>query len=162
MPKTYKIPEFSLSWLTTNYDEHPYGDLFWHLFWGIVIGASIVYSIFTKDFLFLVISFIALFFFFHPIFYENRELKVVINQNGVYINDKKYNWEDIIGFEIFKIGDKFFLYFVPRSIFQVGPVIPIETFAVDIEELRKILNRFLDEYEDAVPVWELIYRNFFK
>ncbi len=162
MAKEDRIPSFSFSWVTTSHDEHPYGDILWHLFWGVVVGASILYSIIAKDFLFLVISFIALFFFFHPIFYETKELKIVLNQEGISINNKKYTWDEIIGFEIFKIEDKYYLYFVPKHIFTIGAIIPIEEFLIDMEELRKTLREFLDEYEEAVPKWELMYRRFFR
>lgn len=162
MPKLDKIPDFSFSWITTSHDDHPYGDLLWHLFWGIVIGASILYSIIAKDFLFLIISFIGLFFFFHPIFYESTDLKIVLNQEGIFINNKKYTWDDIIGFEITKIGNKYYLYFVPKHFFSVGKILPIDEFNDDIEKIRNILRSFLDEYEEAIPKWELIYRKFFK
>ena len=162
MAKTEKIPKFYFSWLTTTHDEHPYGDILWHLFWGVVIGASIIYSIFSKDFLFLVISLIGLFFFFHPVFYESNDLKVTISNDGIFINNRKYNWENIIGFEILKIGEKFYLYFIPKNIFMVGPIIPLEEFLVNIDELRKTLEVFLDEYENSIPKWEVLYRKFFK
>lgn len=162
MAKIEKIPEFSFSWLTTSHDEHPYGDILWHLFWGIVIGASILYSIISKDFLFLIISFIGLFFFFHPIFYEKTDLRISISNQGVIINDSKYSWDEIRGFEILKIGDKFYLYFIPKNIFMLGPIIPLEEFTVNIDEIRKTLGGFLDEYENAVPKWEILYRTFFK
>lgn len=162
MPKENRIPSFSFSWLTTSHDEHPYGDILWHLFWGIVIGASILYSIISKDFLFLVISLIGLFFFFHPVFYEPQEVKVILNQEGVFVNNKKYSWDEIIGFEIFKIGDRYYIYFVPKHIFSIGATVPLEDYIIDIEELRRVLKTFLDEYEEAVPKWELIYRRFLK
>lgn len=161
MPKVENIPQFSLTWTTTSHDEHPYGDLLWHLFWGIVIGFSISYAIISKDFLYLVISLIALFFFFHPIFYEEKELKIRIDESGIYIDDKKYNWENIIGFEIAKIKNKFYLYFVPKHILTVGPLIPIEDY-LDPEDIRKQLRKFLDEYEEAIAFWDLIYRKYFQ
>lgn len=161
MPKTENIPEFSLSWTTASHDEHPYGDLMWHLFWGIVIGFSILYSIISKDFLYLVISLIALFFFFHPIFYEEKEIKIKIDQTGIYINDKKHSWEDIIGFEILKIKNRFYLYFIPKHFLAVGPCLPLEDY-FSPEEIRGILRKFLDEYENSVALWEIIYRKYFQ
>ncbi len=161
MPKTEDIPKFSLSWTTLSHDEHPYGDILWHLFWGIVIGFSILYAIISKDFLYLVISLIALFFFFHPIFYEEKELKIKIDQTGIYVDEKKYNWEDIIGFEILKIKNKVYLYFIPKHIFAIGPIIPFEDY-ISYEEVRKILRQFLDEYENSVALWEIIYRKYFQ
>ncbi len=154
------IPKFEYSWTTLSHYEHPYGDILWHLFWGIVVGASILYSIIVKDFLYLVISFIALFFFFHPAFYEPKELRIKINNEGLYVNNKFYKWDDILGFEIFQGGDRYFIYFVPKGFMKIGQSIPLE-FYLDVEEIRETLNQFLDEYEESIPLWEIWYRKFF-
>ncbi|MFZ8847820.1 MAG: hypothetical protein ACO2O4_01060 [Minisyncoccia bacterium] len=160
MAKNKNIPKFHFSWSTLSHYEHPYGDLLWHLFWGIVIGASIIYSIIAKDFLFLVISLIGLFFFFHPVFYEPTELRIKLNENGIYINNKFYSWDEIVGFEIFYEGDRTFIYFVPKAFLRIGPVIPLEMY-LNVDEIRNYLIQFLDEYEDSIPLWEILYRRFF-
>ncbi len=160
MAKNKNVPKFHFSWNTLSHYEHPYGDLFWHLFWGIVIGASIIYAIITKDFLYLIISLIGLFFFFHPIFYEPIELRIRLNEEGVYINNKFYSWDDIVGFEIFHEGDRAFIYFVPKGFLKIGPVIPLEMY-LNIDEVRSYLIQFLDEYENSIPLWEIFYRRFF-
>jgi len=160
MPKNKNIPVFNYSWTTLSHYEHPYGDLLWHLFWGVVIGASIVYAIVVKDFLYLVISFIGLFFFFHPFFYEPTELRIRLNEEGIYINNKFYSWDEIMGFEIFFAGDRNFIYFVPKEFFKIGPVVPLETY-LNADEIREHLIQFLDEYEESIPLWEIVYRRFF-
>ena len=77
-----------IKWKTYNHIHHPYGDLLWHLFWGMVVGATLIWAILSYDFWLLIISFIALIFFFHPKFYEPKLMEIKITEEGVFINKK--------------------------------------------------------------------------
>jgi len=161
MAKEHYRPNFNISWRTTSHYSHPFGDLLWHLFWGIIVGFSLLYSILVKDFLFLVISLIALIFFFHPFFYEPSDLVINLNKEGVTINHNFYSWDEFMGFEIFNNEDRFFIYLIPKQILHPGVTLPLEWY-MDFQEIKKNLNEFLDEYDGAVPLWEKWYRKFLK
>jgi hypothetical protein len=162
MAKEHYRPDFNISWRTISHYSHPLGDIMWHLLWGIVVGFSIFYSIFAKDFLFLVIAIIALIFFFHPFVYESiTNLDITLDKKGVTINHNFYPWEDFIGFEVFNNEERFFIYLIHKQPLHMGITLPLEWY-MDFQEIKKILNEFLDEYDGAVPFWEKWYRNFLK
>jgi hypothetical protein len=161
MARTDYVPDFRFSWRTLSHYNHPYGDLLWHLFWGVVVGGSIIYSIIVKDFLFLIISFFALIFFFHPFFYEPTELRIVIDKRGVELNNSLYSWEDFDGFELIHNGDRHILVLISKHTFHHGVHLPLEDY-VDLENLRLTLRQFLREYANAVTIFDRWYRNIFK
>ncbi|MCS7184207.1 MAG: hypothetical protein NZ866_02575 [Patescibacteria group bacterium] len=154
-------PNFKFRWLTLSHNDDPYGDIFWHIFWGIIIFISITYSIIIKDFLFLILALIALIFFFHPFFYQNIELDIILDSSGIKINHNFYRWEEFDGFEIFSNGERYWLYFLSKQPLHFGLSLPLEKY-LPIEEIRSNLRQFLNEYINAVPWWERWYRNFFK
>ncbi|MER3407151.1 MAG: hypothetical protein C4278_01875 [Patescibacteria group bacterium] len=153
--------KFEVKWAAYNFIVHPFGDLLWHLFWGIVLGISIAYFIFNLDYWGLVLSLIALIFFFHPFFYKPKLMEIKINNEGIFINNKKYNWTDFDGFEIFSNGLRTYVYFLPANPLSFGFSVPIEEFFVDKEDVRKALNVYLDEYKNVVPIGEILFRTFF-
>lgn len=161
MAKTDYVPEFRFSWQTLSHYSHPYGDLLWHLFWGVVVGGSIIYAVIAKDFLLLVISFFALIFFFHPFFYEPTELKIVVDKRGTTLNNRLYAWEDFEGFEVIHNGDRYILVLIPKSALHHGVHLPLEDH-VALDELRLTLRQFLREYANATTVFDRWYRNIFK
>lgn len=154
-------PKFNFNWTTQSHYLDPYGDILWHIFWGLVVGISIIYSIIIKDFLFLIIALISLIFFFHPFFYESLELDIKLDPSGIKVNQNFYKWEDFIGFEIFHNGERYLIYFIPKQLLHFGLTLPLEKY-LPVEEIRNILREFLDEYINAVPIWERWYRNYFK
>lgn len=154
-------PKFNFKWSTLSHYKDPYGDILWHIFWGIVVAVSIIYSIIIKDFLFLIISLIALIFFFHPFFYENIELFISLDSTGIKVNENFYKWDEFMGFEIFSNGERYLIYLIAKQPLHFGLTLPLENY-LPIEEIRATLREFLDEYTNAVPAWERWYRNFFK
>ncbi|GIW65814.1 MAG: hypothetical protein KatS3mg094_333 [Candidatus Parcubacteria bacterium] len=154
-------PKINFQWRSLSHYDDPYGDILWHIFWGIVIFISIIYSIITKDFLFLILTLIALIFFFHPFFYESIELDIEINSSGIKVNNNFYNWDEFMGFEIFYNKERYLIYFISKNYFHPGLTVPLETY-LNVEEIRNKLREILDEYVNAVPWWEKWYRNFFK
>jgi hypothetical protein len=50
-----------IKWKTYSHLDHPYGDLLWHLFCGIIVGGTLIWAILAHDFWLLIISFIAFF-----------------------------------------------------------------------------------------------------
>lgn len=161
MAKTEHMPDFSFKWSTVSHYEDPYDNPLWSISWGIVVVGSIIYSIIFKDFLFLIISFMGLIFFFHPIFYVPNMINIEINKNCINYNGKIYKWEDIEGFEIFNDGIRNCIYFVFKNKLHPGFSVPLEDY-ISLEDLRATLKKFLSEYEDAVPFYEKLFRNLFK
>ncbi|MEK7673902.1 MAG: hypothetical protein AAB371_01745 [Patescibacteria group bacterium] len=161
MPKLEELKDFEIRWSTLNHYEHPYGDILWHLFWGVIIGASIIYSIFATDFLFLVIALFALIFFFHPFFYETDELVISLSKEGIRINKKFHSWNEYEGFEFFHNGSRFFMYLVPKVLTHFGLTIPLDDF-VEHEEIRTTMRLFLKEYSGAISIFDKWYRAIFR
>ena len=149
-----------IKWKTYNHIHHPYGDLLWHLFWGMVVGATLIWAILSYDFWLLIISFIALIFFFHPKFYEPKLMEIKITEEGVFINKKFYPWKKFYGFEIFSNSYRKFVFLLPNN-FSFGLHFPLEEFFVSEEEVRNFIKQFLEEYQGKVPVLDKLYRSFY-
>jgi hypothetical protein len=154
------MPPFELRWKTYNHIQHFYGDLIWHLFWGIIIGILFIQAILNFDFWLLVINIIALVFFFHPGFYEPKLMDIRLTNEGVFIDKKFYSWEKFVAFEIFDNGFRKFVFLVPKGI-SLGIHFPIEEFFVSEEEVRKALKQILEEAKGSVPLFDKIYRALF-
>lgn len=161
MPKLEELEEFNISWNTLNHYEHPYGDILWHLFWGIIIGGSIIFSIIANDFLFLIIALFALIFFFHPFFYETDALSVSLTNRGIKINNRFHSWGEYDGFEFFHNGSRYFMHLIPQVFTRFGLTIPLDDF-VSREEIRTIARQFLKEYSGAVSIFDRLYRYIFR
>ncbi|MCS7200617.1 MAG: AsmA family protein [Patescibacteria group bacterium] len=151
---------FQLKWKTFTHINHPYGDLVWHLFWGIIIGIFSAYAIFYHDYWLLIVSLIALIFFFHPKFYEPRLMTIILTSEGVQIDKKFYPWKKFSQFEVFGNNRRRFIFLVPNHL-SVGIHFPLETFFVDDQEVINFLKKFLKETSDSVPIFLRIYRQFF-
>ena len=149
-----------IRWKTYSHIQHPYGDLLWHLFWGIIIGATLIWAIINHDFWLLIITFIALVFFFHPKFYEPKLMDIKINDKGIYINKKYYPWKDFYGFEIFNNGYRKFIFLFPNKL-SFGLHFPLEEFFISEEEVKNFLNKFLEERQGKVPILDKLYRSFY-
>ena len=151
---------FELKWKTYSHIQHPYGDLLWHLFWGIIIGILIITAILNHDFWLLVIASIALVFFFHPEFYKPKLIDVKLTEKGVYLNTKFYPWKKFYAFEIFDNGFRKFIFLFTKRV-SFGIHFPLEEFFVSETEVRDFLKQFLEEHQGKVPLTERLYRNFF-
>jgi len=149
-----------IKWKTYSHIYHPYGDLIWHLFWGVVIGATLVWAISARDFWLLVVSFLALIFFFHPKFYEPKLMEIKMNEKGIFIDKKFYPWEKFHGFEIFSNELRKFVFLFPNKI-SLGLHFPLEEFFVSEEEVRNFMKKFLEEYQGKVPFLDRLYRSFY-
>lgn len=157
-----KRPKFRFEWKAPHFIESPFGHFLWHIFWAVVIAVAVIYAILNQDFLGVVVSILAFVFFFHPFFHQPQLVKVILNEEGFWVDDHFYPWEDFSGFEFFDNGERLFLFLVPKHFFHPGVHFPIDSEEVDIEELKKILNQFLDEYEGAVGFFEKFYRVFWR
>jgi hypothetical protein len=149
-----------IKWKTYSHIYHPYGDLIWHLFWGIVVGISLVLGILNSDFWLLVISFLALIFFFHPKFYEPKLMEIRMNEDGIFIDKKFYPWKKFYGFEIFDNGFRKFIFLLPNG-FSLGLHFPLEEFFVSEDEVRNFMKKFLEEYQGKVTILDKLYRSFY-
>ncbi len=147
-------------WHTKSHIDHFYGDLIWHLFWGIVVGICLITSIITKNFWLLITGLMALILFFHPKFYQETELDITINEEGVEINNRFHPWKEFAGFEIFHSAYRSYIFLIPAKTFSFGIHIPVDEH-LNLEEIKKIFNKYLDEYENAVGIFDKIYRGFF-
>jgi hypothetical protein len=149
-----------IKWKTYSHIHHPYGDLIWHLFWGIVVGSTLIWAILARDFWLLVVSFLALIFFFHPKFYEPKLMEIKMNEEGIFIDKKFYPWKKFYAFEIFDNGLRKFVFLFPNK-FSFGLHFPLEEFFVSEEEVRNFMKKFLEEYQGKVPILDKLYRSFY-
>jgi len=149
-----------IRWKTYSHIDHPYGDLLWHLFWGVIVGGTLIWAIFTSNFWLLVISLFALIFFFHPKFYEPKLMEIKMNEEGVFINQKFYPWKNFYAFEIFDNGIRKFIFLFPNKL-SFGLHFPLEEFFVSEEEVKNFLKKFLEEYQGKVPILDKLYRSFY-
>jgi len=149
-----------IKWKTYSHIYHPSGDLTWHLFWGIIVGATLILAILKLNFWLLVISFFALIFFFHPKFYEPKLMEIKMNEEGVFIDKKFYPWKNFHGFEIFDNGLRKFIFLFPNK-FSFGLHFPLEEFFVSEEEVKNFIKQFLEEYQGKVPILDKLYRSFY-
>ncbi len=149
-----------IRWKTYSHIHHPYGDLLWHLFWGVIVGITIITAIFSNDFWLLIIGLIALIFFFHPTFYEPRLMDIKLTDKGIHLDKKFYPWKKFYAFEIFDNGFRKFIFLFTNH-FSFGLHFPLEEFFVNEEEVREFLKKFLEEYQGKVPITEKLYRSFF-
>jgi hypothetical protein len=152
---------FEIKWVTYNFISHPFGDLVWHLITGFFAGAFILYSVLTSDYWAMVVGILSFIFFFHPVFYDPKLMEIKINNEGITVDGKLYEWHEFDGFEIFSSHLRDYVYLVPHSRFKMGFDIPIEDFFVDKEEVRKKLNIYLDEYKNIVPPLHQFFRAIF-
>jgi len=153
--------KFRLRWVTYNFVFHPYGDILWHLITGLIAGGFLVYSIIYSDYWSLIISLLSLIFFFHPRFYEPKLIEIEIDEEGIIVDGKKYEWKYFDGFEIFSNGVREYVYLVPHSGYRIGFDLPIENFFVTTEEVREKLNIYLDEYVNVIPFTHRLFRFIF-
>jgi hypothetical protein len=149
-----------IRWKTYSHIDHPYGDLLWHLFWGVIVGGTLIWAIFTSNFWLLVISLFALIFFFHPKFYEPKLMEIKMNEEGVFIDKKFYPWKNFYAFEIFDNGIRKFIFLFPTKL-SFGLHFPLEEFFVSEEEVKNFLKQFLEEYQGKVPILDKLYRSFY-
>jgi hypothetical protein len=155
------MKKFRYEWHTHSHVDHPFGDLIWHLFWGIVIGFFLINAIISKSYWLLISSLMALVLFFHPTFYHPTTTSVIITEEGIEVDGKFYPWNKFAGFEIFKSPHRYYIFLVPKRKFGLGLHVPIDSEKVDIEKLREDLNYYLDEYQNAITFFDKIYRGLF-
>jgi hypothetical protein len=149
-----------IKWKTYSHIYHPYGDLVWHLFWGIIVGGTLIWAILRADFWLLVISFLALIFFFHPKFYEPKLMEIKMNEEGIFIDKKFYPWKKFYAFEIFDNGLRKFVFLFPKR-FSFGLHFPLEEFFVSEDEVKDFMKKFLEEHQGKVPILDKLYRSFY-
>lgn len=151
---------FELKWKTYTHINHPYGDLIWHLFWGIIIGIISAYAIFYHDYWLFIISLIALVFFFHPKFYEPRLMTIKLNAEGIQIDQKFYPWTKFSHFEVFENKQRRFIFLIPKRL-STGIHFPLENFFIEDEEIINAFKKNLIQTNNSVPIFIRIYRIFF-
>ncbi len=151
---------FELKWKTYNHIYHPYGDLIWHFFWGVIVGITFLQAILNYDFWLLVISIISLILFFTPNFYQPQIMEIKLTHEGVFIDKNFYPWNKFTAFEIFENEIRKFVFLVPSG-FSFGIHFPLEEFFVTEEEVREKLKQILPEATNSVPLFDKLYRFFF-
>lgn len=149
-----------IRWKTYSHIFNPYGNLIWHLFWGIVLGICYVLAILNYDFWLLVFSILALIFFFYPDFYKPQLLEIKLTKDGFFIDEKFYPWIDFTHFEIFGNEFRKFVYISSEKT-KRGVHFPLEEFFVSEEKVKSFISQFLKEKTDLVPFLDKLYRNIF-
>lgn len=115
----------------------------WYIWAGIIVVTLVGYSIFSSNFLFGLITIIAALtiLMFHR---NNEKIDFKITQDGIFVNDKFYNYDSLINFYIiYNPPTVKSLYFEPKSFLQ--PRIPIFLADQDPLKIREVLLQYLEE-----------------
>jgi hypothetical protein len=143
-------------WTTFDYIHEPKSP-FWYLFWGFILGGSLIYAILSQNFLFAIILVIGLIFIFYSEFQKPKILYVELDDKKIKINDEIFNLNDYYCFSIFKIRDRFFLEIYPKSFFKKEIHIAIPEHLV--ENIRKDLLKIIKERKQEPRILTSIFRH---
>ncbi|HNW96663.1 MAG TPA: hypothetical protein PKL20_02365 [Candidatus Paceibacterota bacterium] len=121
--------------------------LFWYL--GIVVLAIIliIFAIIQKNYLFLAILILTLGVYYLINRQGAQEYFIKINNQDITIDEKKFPYEEILGFGYFEKLDKEYLVFETSSIAQKYILVPLKK---DKDKIFEFLRKFVPEkqYEE--------------
>jgi uncharacterized membrane protein YobD (UPF0266 family) len=116
----------------------------------LILGASFTYSIISKNYLFSMIIFLAVFIYYFETKNKNKEKietkeDFYILEDGILINDEFINWDTIKEFYIIYSPEEKIkkIYFQLQNI--LTPRIFVNIEEEDPNEIRNILNEYLEE-----------------
>lgn len=160
--KTAKTPahygKALLSWEVPEFEQYARGH-WWYITAISIAAASVIYALYTKNFLFaFIIIILAVIIFLHHTS-EPLNLRVAITELGILVNNKFYRFRDITSFWI--------IYEPPLTknlYFQIDvslqPPLSISLDKVDPLEVRRILLQHLAEdlEKKEEPLSDLLWR----
>ncbi len=115
----------------------------WYILGGIVVILFLIYSAFTANFLFALITIISALTIM--LFQQNNnDVDFKITEDGIIVNNKFYEYKEIKNFYIiYEPPEIKTLYFEPKSFFS--PRIPVYLGDQNPVLVRKALLQYLDE-----------------
>jgi hypothetical protein len=146
------------SWTVPEYHQHERGK-WWYIIAASLAVASIVYALYTKNFLFaFIIIILAVIIFLHHTS-EPADVRVTMTELGLMINDKFYRFRDISSFWIiYEPPLTKNLYFQLAESFR--PPFVISLADEDPLTLRRTLLQYVAEDLDKKeePLSDLLWR----
>src|SRR3989344_1334349 len=115
----------------------------WYAWLAVVVGLLILYSIFSANFLFALISIITalIILLFHQ---SKNEVNFKITEDGILVNAKFYDYKELENFYIiYEPPQVKTLYFEPKSFFN--PRIPVDLQNQNPVKIRETLKKYLAE-----------------
>jgi len=143
-------------WATLDYIPED-KSIFWYFLWGILLGGSLVYAIFTFNFLFAVVIIIGFIFVFHPDFRKLKSIRVELTDEYIKIDDNEFKLNDYYTFSIYKINERNFLELYPKSFFKKEIHLPLPEDLV--EQVREDLKKIMPESKEGPSLLTFIFRN---
>jgi len=150
--------EFLVSWKFPEFEQYDRGRGWWYVFYGFCL-ISLLYAIFTKNFLFALIVIIVSAIVVHRHYHEPEEVSMHITKNGIMVGDESYEWKDLGSFWLaYEPPEVKKLFFTFSSKFRPHLTIPLED--EDPIKIREILSTYLTEDLDkeSEPTVELLGR----
>ncbi len=139
--------------LVPEFDRPPKGIL-WYM---VALTASIIFGFaayFLKNYTFIGIL---LLFWIIVIARDARPptlVSLLIDNRGISLGNKLWEYKDLKEFSIFSVGDKNYLIFTPIGKFQLNIKVPIK----NTEEIKSKLTNSLTEVEYQEPLIEGLAR----
>ena len=134
--------EIFFNWKFSEFPQYQ-RDRSWYVWGGIVVGLFLLYSIFTANFLFGLVTIISalIILMFQR---SNNEIDFKIAEDGILVNKRFYDYKEIKNFYIiYEPPAVKTLYFEPKSFFN--PRIPIPLEQQNPVKIREILRQYLEE-----------------
>ncbi len=143
MPETNDRGQKLATWKFPEHQARQRGKA-WHVFFFLIGGAAMIWSLFTANFLFLMIILIA----WTVIYVSGRRkpqmLQFTILEDGLLVNNKFYPFDDIEKFwVIYKPPHSKYVYFHFKTFWKPELVIPLER--AQPTKVREILLDYLKE-----------------
>lgn len=140
----FLVPEFEYqqkSWL-------------WYIYFLLIVAILISFSILTNNYSFLGIIVLGAILILIRGSRKPGIVMVAIHEDGIYVQNKIYQYKDIKSFSILQIEDKYYFIFNPAGRFQAPLKIPID----NPEAIRSKLNNLLTEVEYQESLLEVLIR----
>ncbi len=131
----------------------------WYVVAGLIVGALLVYSFVTSNYIFAVLVLMTMIVLFSHHVATPQELTCHINSDGVQVGEKAYRFGELESFWIIKneLGQRV-LYIKRRS--TINPPLPIPMPYQHESDVKNFLRVFLVEEDDVInePLMEWLAR----
>ncbi len=153
MPRTT-----AFTWDIPEYEQYDRGTL-WYIIAGVVVGLLVVYSYWSQNFLFGIIVTLTAIILFLRHYYQPQAITCEIDEEGIVIGDKRYEFNDLDRFRIVEIpNEQYVLYLHKKRGWHSE--FPVRMHTVDPNSVRLYLLNFIDEHEGNKNenMWESLAR----
>jgi uncharacterized membrane protein YdbT with pleckstrin-like domain len=147
------------NWKFSEFTQHQ-RNRSWYVWGGIIVGALLIFSVFTFNFLFgliIIMTSLTVLLFAR----STNEIDFMITEDGVVVNEKLYEYKSLKNFFIIYEPPQIkTLYFEPKNIFI--PRIPVDLQDQNPVKIREVLLNYLPEdlERENEPVSEQFSRIF--